>query len=195
MGYFLLKQLQLPAIILCFLLALAAGRECRGQVADSSAKGISILAGIGPDYANKQSFFAEFAMARYEFGSWYIGARYLHGNQSIFGVDPDETIDDFGILAGYYIRKKYYTLSAGAGLSFSNFVNRGKFIDSAYSGLVGDIAAIYEKLNSHAICIPVQAEIFWTPSDIFGFGAIFFDNINSIENNYGFFITVKANLY
>jgi hypothetical protein len=196
MGYILLKQIKLPLVILSFLLVLAANRECLGQSnPDSTAKGISLVVGIGPDYAHKQTFFAELAMARYEFGNWYIGARYLYGNQSVLGVDPDETINDFGILAGYYIRKKYYYLSAGAGLSFTNFVNRGKFIDSAYSVLVGDIAPIYESLHSHSLCVPLQIEVFWTPSDIIGIGVILFDNINSTENNYGFFISLKATLY
>jgi hypothetical protein len=184
------------AFILSILLANVGDRECHAQTtADSASKGISLLVGIGPNYAHGQNFFAEMAMARYEFEHWYIGLRYLYGNETEFGIATDKSINDFGALFGYTFKKRLFYLSGGIGLSYSLFVNRGKFLYTANSNSVGDLAAFYEELHSHAVCIPAQAEAFWMPSEVFGIGVIFFDTINWVENNYGFFVSMKVNLF
>ncbi len=162
---------------------------------DSSDSHISIILGIGPNYGFKnESTFSEMASVRYEYLHWNFGLRYLHGNGSLYGSVPDENIDDIGLVIGYNYKQHRYSISGGVGISYAVFVIRGKFLDSAYSNSIGDIAAIYEEIHSHSISIPMQAEAFWTPSDLFGMGIIFFDNINTVKNNYGFLISLKLNV-
>lgn len=135
------------------------------------------------------------ANVRYEIDHFYVGVRYIYGDQSALPILPDRTIKDFGVIAGYTYKQRLYDLSIGAGISYGWYVNRGKFDSSAYSNEVGDLAQFYEELDSHSISIPVQADAFWTPSDVFGFGITIFDNINSVENNYGFLFSVKINVF
>jgi hypothetical protein len=187
-----------PGIFIVILL-IGSAEVSSAQVSslpDSIRSGLSIVVGIGPNYGLKnESNFTEMASIRYEFKSWFLGIRYFYSSGSLYGSVPDEAINDFGLLCGYNYTKPLYTLSAAAGISYETFILRGKFLDSAYSSAIGDVAATYEELHSHSISIPVQAEAFWTPSDVFGIGLIFFDNINSVKNNYGFLVALRMNLY
>jgi hypothetical protein len=180
---------------MAILLGISCKTEAQIIISDSTDTHISVIAGIGPNYGFQgQSSACESVQLRFSKGNLFITTRYMYSDLSNLPTIPDKTIEDIGAVVGYTYKKHLYNLSIGAGVSYGSYVNRGKYDSTAYYSPLQDVAYYHDELHSHSICVPLQADAFWTPSDVFELGISIFDNINSVENNYGFLFLIRINI-
>ncbi len=178
---------------ICFVLFAALAARPAGAQTDSSGSHISLSLGLGANFAfMNEGSFTELGQVRYEIGHILIGVRYLHADGSILNVQPDETIDDLSIMAGYGTRFGILSLGAEAGIGYEAITTRGAYLGKEFDTSIGDLADTYQSLNSHAISVPIQLEAMIMASDSFGIGTFVYEHINSQRSNPG--ISVVARL-
>lgn len=124
-----------------------------------------------------------------------FSVRFLRNNETGFKLisfsnkEPMESVNDISILYGICNKTKrvMLTASAGAGVVFG--LLRGNLLYTNYNGWFSS-TNLYEENNFFTVGLPLQAQLFWTPSDAFGIGLYGFININKDKTIVGAMLSI-----
>ena len=105
---------------------------------------------------------------------------------------PAITCWDAGLLYGRYLHGKRWAASISSGIACSGVVQRGKYLYSN-GGWFG--TSYYEKKKFITVGLPIEGQLFWTPSSQVGFGLIGFVNFNSRESFGGGLICLHLGIF
>jgi hypothetical protein len=109
-----------------------------------------------------------------------ISIRYIYNEEwIIFNLQPKESVRDIGVLYGRIAKKPYGFASISGGLSIVSGVHRGEYQN------LGDHSFNYEKKPYSTFGIPLESQLFWTPTSFIGFGIYGFANINPEKSFFG----------
>jgi hypothetical protein len=109
-----------------------------------------------------------------------ISIRYIYNEEMIFlNLQPKESVRDIGALYGRLAKRPYGFASISGGISCVSGVHRGVFEN------LSDHSFNYEKKPYVTFGIPLESQLFWTPSPFIGFGIYGFANINPEKSFYG----------
>jgi hypothetical protein len=109
-----------------------------------------------------------------------ISIRYIYNEEMIFlNLLPKESVRDIGVLYGRIAKASYGFASISGGISCVSGVHRGKFQNFS------DHSINYEKQPYSTFGIPLESQLFWTPSSFIGLGIYGFANINPEKSFYG----------
>jgi hypothetical protein len=104
----------------------------------------------------------------YRVGSNLISVRGIYSEEfEIMGPSPSEWVMDIGVLYGVNAKASYGIASLSGGVSLVRGVRRGRYLGSS-GGWFG--TSNYEKLSYSTFGIPIEGQLFWTPSSDIGFG-------------------------
>jgi hypothetical protein len=110
----------------------------------------------------------------YTYSGRLVSARFTSNHEfDILGPKPEEYIWDLGMLYGAIAKNDYGLISISSGLAMVGGVRRGKYLSSN-----GWFSASYETRGFFTIGLPVEVQLFWTPTSFLGFGAYGFANLN-----------------
>ena len=109
-----------------------------------------------------------------------VSIRFIYNKELIFlKIKPLETAWDLGVLYGKIARKSFGFVSISGGVSCVGGVRRGSFIN------LGEYTFHYEKQPFITLGIPLESQLFWTPSPYIGFGIYGFANFNPEKSFFG----------
>jgi hypothetical protein len=114
----------------------------------------------------------------YRAGSSLISLRCVYSEESdieIFGPSPSEWVMDIGVLYGVSAKASYGQASLSGGVSLVRGVPRGRYLGSS-GGWFGK--SNYEELSYSTFGIPIEGQLFWTPSSRTGIGVCAFADLN-----------------
>jgi hypothetical protein len=115
-----------------------------------------------------------------------ISYRFIRNEEFIlFGPRPSESVWDLGVLYGRFAKTSDGFASVSAGVSYVGGVRRGKFLSS--SGWISN----YEKLTFRTIGIPLEGQLFWTPTSFVGIGIYGFANMNLEKSFFGGLLCIQ----
>jgi hypothetical protein len=113
-------------------------------------------------------------------GKELVSIRYVFNEEIVFlKIKPLETVWDFGALYGRIARTSFGFASIAGGLSCIGGVRRGSFIN------LGDYSFNYEKQSFISFGIPLESQLFLTPSPFISFGIYGFANLNPEKSFFG----------
>lgn len=112
--------------------------------------------------------------------------RGIHNSEAeIFGLTPNETVWDLGMLYGRRFQSQYGIVTLAGGISAVGGVNRGKFIENNW------FTQRYELTTFMTLGIPVELQLVWTPWRHAGLGINVFANANPEKSFSGFMFTLE----
>jgi len=120
----------------------------------------------------------------YEKNNALFSCRFVHNTEFVLFTSPAETVWDFGLLYGKIKKYAYGSASMSCGISLIGGVRRGDYLSSSGSGWFS-LGSNHDKRNFYNIGIPVEAQLFWTPTSVFGVGVSAFANLNLDKPFYG----------
>jgi hypothetical protein len=103
-------------------------------------------------------------------------------------IRPLEHTWDFGVLYGWYTKSTKFIVSLSGGLSMLGGVRRGELIYFERSFLHEE--SIYKKITYSTIAFPIEAQVYWTPFRLWGFGVCGFADFNEEERFSGAMLSV-----
>lgn len=106
--------------------------------------------------------------------------RFIHNEEVIFlKTSLKESINDIGILYGRIAKIPFGFASVSGGISIVSGAHRGAFQN------LDNYTFNYEKKPFVTLGIPIESQLFWTPSRFFGLGIYGFANINPEKTFFG----------
>jgi hypothetical protein len=115
-----------------------------------------------------------------------LSLRLVHNSEFLSFSSPDERVWDVGLLYGGIARGRYGFMSLSGGISMVGGVRRGEFVKST-----GFLSSEHKKDRFFTVGLPIEAQLFWTPSQNFGIGLYGFSNINKEETFTGVALAVQ----
>jgi len=127
----------------------------------------------------------------YHFGSTLVSLRYVYGEEirGMFeGPSPLESVWDLGLLYGVSEKASYGVVSVSAGVGLVGGVRRGRYLGSSGWWFSHDT---YEKVSFSTLGVPMEGQLFWTPSSHLGVGVYAFANLNRERSFIGALLCVQ----
>jgi hypothetical protein len=164
-------------------------------VSDSGRlQSVWVVGGMGVGFAKlggRAGGFASGASLSYHTGGNLFSIRYIFAEKTsasssrFGGPTPLESVWDLGVLYGICTKTASNFASLSAGLGLVGGVRRRKFLGN---NLFSDE---YEGLTFHTFGIPIEGQLFLTPSSFVGIGFIGFGNINKEKSFGGVLLCVR----
>jgi hypothetical protein len=101
--------------------------------------------------------------------------------------DGDAYGSDIGVLYGVMKKTDNVMISASAGLAYT-YINQSG--DSVYNANTNSWSNTYDTTST--IGVPLETQLFWTPTDHFGIGVVGFGNINGTQSFGGALLAVQV---
>lgn len=109
-----------------------------------------------------------------------LSIRFIYTEEMIFlNLLPKQTVSDIGVLYGRIAKNHYGFASVSGGISCASGVQRGAFQN------LSDHSFNYDKKPYITLGIPLESQLFWTPSSFIGIGIYGFANINPEKSFWG----------
>jgi hypothetical protein len=103
-------------------------------------------------------------------------------------IRPLEHTWDFGVLYGWYTKSTKFIVSLSGGLSVLGGVRRGELISFERRFLYEE--SIYKRITCTTMAFPLEAQVYWTPLRLWGFGVCGFVDFNEEERFSGALLSV-----
>jgi hypothetical protein len=103
----------------------------------------------------------------------------------VFLPSPLESVWDFGAFYGRFAKTSYGFASVSGGVSYVGGVRQGRYLRTE------GFSNIYEKLTFNTVGIPIEGQLFWTPTSHFGIGIYGFANMNPEKSLFGCLLCIK----
>ncbi|MEI7421716.1 MAG: hypothetical protein WCK18_06465 [Prolixibacteraceae bacterium] len=109
-----------------------------------------------------------------------LSIRFIYNEEMVFlRMSPKQSVSDFGVLYGRIAKIPLGFVSLSGGISRVFGEQRGAFQN------LSNYTFNYEQKTFSTFGIPLESQLFWTPSSVIGFGIYGFANINPEKSFFG----------
>ena len=145
-------------------------------------------AGLGACKVNRRGEYPSLGINfSYQIKRSLISLRCIYNFEfEILEPSPSESVWDVGALYGRFAKASYGFASVSGGVSYVGGVRRGRLLSSS-----GWFSEKYEKLTFNTVGIPIEGQLFWTPTSFFGIGICGFANMNPEKSFFGGLLCIK----
>lgn len=168
---------------LCLIVFLVVITNTFTQEANNSRKENSFWLTLGTGYSLPvNSLPVLVSNFTYDYNDNLFTLRYIMNRELkiAFGDRPLNVVHDIGLMYGRLFLRKSFSLTFSGGLSYVFGNKRGKKLPP--DGWL-DLVDHYAEVPISTVGVPLEGNLFFTPSKHFGFGFNLFGNIN-IEQSY-----------